>query len=35
MILPDTQNIRDKEALTKPKPQNRPKVFNLVVAIRT
>ena len=32
MVLPDTQHIFDKEALIKPKAQDRPKVFNLVVA---
>ena len=35
MVLPDTQHIFDKEALIKPKAQDRPKVFKLVVAKRT
>ena len=35
MVLPDTQHIIDKEALIKPKAQDRPKVFNLLVAKRT
>ena len=35
MVLFDTHHISDKEALIKPKAQDRPKVFNLVVAKRT
>ena len=35
MVLHDTQLIINKTALTKPKAQDRPKVFNLVVAKRT
>ena len=35
MVLPDTQHILDKEALIKPKAQDRPKVFNLVMTKRT
>ena len=35
MVLPDTQHIIDKKALIKPKAQNCPKVFNLVVVNRT
>ena len=35
MVLPDTQNILDKEALIKPNAQDRPKVFNLVMAKST
>ena len=31
MDLPDTKHIFDKEALIKPKAQDRPKVFNLVL----
>ena len=32
MFLPATQHIFDKEALIKPKSQDRPKLFNLFVA---
>ena len=35
MVLPDSQHIFDKEALLKPKAQDRQKVFNLAVAKRT
>ena len=35
MVLPDIQHIIDDKALIKPKAQDRSKVFNLVVAIRT
>ena len=35
LVLPDTLHILDKEALFKPKAQDRPKVFNLVMAKRT
>ena len=34
MVLPDTKHIFDIEALIKPIAQDRPKVFNLVVAKR-
>ena len=35
MVLPDTLHILDKKALFKLKAQDRPKLFNLVVAKRT
>ena len=35
MVLPDTQQILDKNTLTKPNEQDRPTVFNLMVAKRT
>ena len=35
IILPDTAHILDNEALIKPKPQDCPKVCNLVVAKQT
>ena len=35
MVLPDTQQILDKNTLIKPKAQDRPTVFNLVVSKRT
>ena len=35
MVLPKTQHILDKNTLTKPKAQDRPTVFNLVVTKRT
>ena len=34
MVIPDTQHILDKTALTKPKAQECPTVFNCVVAKR-
>ena len=35
MVLPDTQDILDNNTLTKPKAQDCPTVFNLVVPKRT
>ena len=35
MVIPGTQHILDKNTLTKPKAQDRPTVFTLVVAKRT
>ena len=34
MVLPHTQQILDKNTLIQPKAQDRPTVFNLVVAKR-
>ena len=35
MVLPNTKHILDKNTLTKPKAQSRPREINLVVAKRT
>ena len=35
MVIPNTQQILDTKALTIPNAQDRPKVFNLVVANTT